>query len=98
MFELVDAGIDHPRGGAPLLAGAHLKVARGEVAVARPHREGGAAEKGHPQADPDRHRERWQPVTKPVTENPPVKKPDAPAEKPKPELPKRKSKKGDDEP
>ena len=33
MLELVDAGIDHPRGGAPLLAGAHLKVVRGEVVL-----------------------------------------------------------------
>lgn len=43
--------------------------------------------------------DKTKPVTKPVTENPPVKKPDAaPADKPKPELPKKKSKKGDDEP
>ncbi len=33
MLELVDAGIDHPRGGAPLLAGANLKVVRGEVVL-----------------------------------------------------------------
>lgn len=33
MIELVDAGIDHPRGGPPLLAGAHLKVVRGEVVL-----------------------------------------------------------------
>jgi len=33
MLELVDAAIDHPRGGAPLLAGANLKVGRGEVVL-----------------------------------------------------------------
>jgi ABC-type ATPase involved in cell division len=33
MLELVDAAIDHPRGGAPLLAGANLKVERGEVVL-----------------------------------------------------------------
>jgi cell division transport system ATP-binding protein len=33
MIELVDAGIDHPRGGPPLLSGAHLKVVRGEVVL-----------------------------------------------------------------
>jgi cell division transport system ATP-binding protein len=33
MIELVDAAIDHPRGGAPLLAGANLKVVRGEVVL-----------------------------------------------------------------
>lgn len=31
MIELVDVGIDHPRGGAPLVTGANLKVVRGEV-------------------------------------------------------------------
>lgn len=33
MIELVDVGIDHPRGGAPLVAGANLRVVRGEVAL-----------------------------------------------------------------
>jgi ABC-type ATPase involved in cell division len=33
MIELVDAAIDHPRGGAPLLSGANLKVVRGEVVL-----------------------------------------------------------------
>jgi cell division transport system ATP-binding protein len=33
MIELVDAGIDHPRGGAPLLSGANLKVVRGDVVL-----------------------------------------------------------------
>jgi len=33
MLELVDAAIDHPRGGAPLLSGANLKVVRGEVVL-----------------------------------------------------------------
>jgi cell division transport system ATP-binding protein len=33
MIELVDAGIDHPRGGPPLLSGANLKVVRGEVVL-----------------------------------------------------------------
>jgi ABC-type ATPase involved in cell division len=33
MIELVDAAIDHPRGGSALLAGANLKVARGEVVL-----------------------------------------------------------------
>lgn len=33
MIELVDAALDHPRGGAPLLAGANLKVVRGEVVL-----------------------------------------------------------------
>jgi cell division transport system ATP-binding protein len=33
MLELIDAAIDHPRGGAPLLSGANLKVDRGEVVL-----------------------------------------------------------------
>ncbi|HLL21773.1 MAG TPA: ATP-binding cassette domain-containing protein [Kofleriaceae bacterium] len=33
MLSLVDVGIDHPRGGSPLLAGANLTVAGGEVVV-----------------------------------------------------------------
>jgi ABC-type ATPase involved in cell division len=33
MIELVEAAIDHPRGGSPLLAGANLKVVRGEVVL-----------------------------------------------------------------
>jgi ABC-type ATPase involved in cell division len=33
MIELVDVGIDHPRGGAPLMTGANLKVVRGEVVL-----------------------------------------------------------------
>jgi ABC-type ATPase involved in cell division len=33
MIELVDVGIDHPRGGAPLVAGANLRVVRGEVVL-----------------------------------------------------------------
>lgn len=33
MMELVDVRLDHPRGGAPLVTGAHLKVAAGEVVV-----------------------------------------------------------------
>jgi cell division transport system ATP-binding protein len=33
MIELVDVAIDHPRGGAPIVSGAHLKVARGEVVL-----------------------------------------------------------------
>lgn len=33
MINLVDVGLDHPRGGLPLLAGANLSVARGEVVV-----------------------------------------------------------------
>lgn len=33
MLELIDAAIDHPRGGAPLLSGANLKVVRGEVVL-----------------------------------------------------------------
>jgi len=33
MIELVDVGIDHPRGGAPLVTGANLQVVRGEVAL-----------------------------------------------------------------
>ncbi|HWO21424.1 MAG TPA: ATP-binding cassette domain-containing protein [Kofleriaceae bacterium] len=33
MIELVDAALDHPRGGAPLFAGANLKVVRGEVVL-----------------------------------------------------------------
>jgi cell division transport system ATP-binding protein len=31
MIELVDVRLDHPRGGEPLLAGANLKVTRGEI-------------------------------------------------------------------
>jgi cell division transport system ATP-binding protein len=33
MIELVDVRLDHPRGGAPLLAGANLKVGKGEVVL-----------------------------------------------------------------
>lgn len=33
MMELVDVRLDHPRGGAPLVTGAQLKVAAGEVVV-----------------------------------------------------------------
>lgn len=33
MIELVDVRLDHPRGGEPLVSEAHLKVARGEVAM-----------------------------------------------------------------
>jgi ABC-type ATPase involved in cell division len=33
MIKLIDVGIDHPRGGSPLLAGANLSVAGGEVVV-----------------------------------------------------------------
>jgi cell division transport system ATP-binding protein len=33
MIELVDAALDHPRGGSPLLAGGNLKVVRGEVVL-----------------------------------------------------------------
>ena len=33
MINLVDVGLDHPRGGLPLLSGANLGVARGEVVV-----------------------------------------------------------------
>jgi ABC-type ATPase involved in cell division len=33
MIELVDVRLDHPRGGEPLLAGANLKVSRGEIVM-----------------------------------------------------------------
>jgi cell division transport system ATP-binding protein len=33
MINLVDVGLEHPRGGSPLLSGANLTVARGEVVV-----------------------------------------------------------------
>lgn len=33
MMDLVDVQLDHPRGGAPLVSGANLKVAAGEVVV-----------------------------------------------------------------
>jgi len=33
MIELVDVRLDHPRGGQPLVAGANLKVDRGEVVM-----------------------------------------------------------------
>ncbi|MGE5184717.1 MAG: ATP-binding cassette domain-containing protein [Acidobacteriota bacterium] len=33
MIELVDVQLDHPRGGEPLLSGASLKVAKGEVVL-----------------------------------------------------------------
>jgi len=33
MIELVDVELDHPRGGTPLVAGANLAVARGEVVM-----------------------------------------------------------------
>lgn len=33
MINLVDVALDHPRGGPPLVAGANLAVARGEVVV-----------------------------------------------------------------
>jgi ABC-type ATPase involved in cell division len=33
MIELVDVRLDHPRGGAPLVADANFKIARGEVAL-----------------------------------------------------------------
>lgn len=33
MMEMVDVRLDHPRGGAPLVTGAHLEVAAGEVVV-----------------------------------------------------------------
>lgn len=33
LIELVDVGIDHPRGGSSLLSGANLKLAGGEVVV-----------------------------------------------------------------
>ncbi len=33
MINLVDVGLDHPRGGSPLLSGANLSVAGGEVVV-----------------------------------------------------------------
>jgi ABC-type ATPase involved in cell division len=33
MIELVDVGLGHPRGGPPLVTGANLKVARGEVVL-----------------------------------------------------------------
>jgi cell division transport system ATP-binding protein len=33
MIELVEVGLDHPRGGTPLVTGASLKVARGEVVL-----------------------------------------------------------------
>src|SRR5215470_7183587 len=33
MIELVDVRLDHPRGGAPLVTGANLKVSAGEVVL-----------------------------------------------------------------
>ena len=33
MINLVEVGLDHPRGGSPLLAGANLSVSRGDVVV-----------------------------------------------------------------
>jgi cell division transport system ATP-binding protein len=33
MIEMVDVRLDHPRGGEPLVSGANLKVARGEVVM-----------------------------------------------------------------
>lgn len=33
MIELVEVGLDHPRGGSPLVTSANLKVARGEVVL-----------------------------------------------------------------